>query len=344
MSEERTSEKNNLTDNFLPQLKKFLQNETVFGEPYKIEGITIIPVNSVKVGFAYGGSQKDQRDTGAGGGGVTLTPVAFLIVKNDTVSFQPISSDVWKSTDGKIWTEVTSDAGFPARDGHTTVKFKDELWVIGGFDGTTALNDVWTSPDGKKWDDLTKDAVFGKRYNHTTVVFDDGSGEALWVIGGYDGSRKNDVWKSADGENWEPVSLTGDVFTQRESHAAVVFKDALWVIGGSDGSQKNDVYKSADGKDWEKVITDSIVFEIRNNHTATEFDGALWVIGGFDGSRKNDVWKSTDGITWTRVTANAGFTAREGHTTVKFKDALWVIGGEGGPPPGSGFLNDVWKY
>ena len=41
-------------NNFIPQLKDFVKSETIFGEPMKVEEITIIPVHSVKVGFGFG--------------------------------------------------------------------------------------------------------------------------------------------------------------------------------------------------------------------------------------------------------------------------------------------------
>lgn len=73
---------------FIPQLKDFVQSETIFGEPMKIEGITLIPVHSVKVGFGFGDAEKKN----AGGGGVVLTPVAFVVVQKGIVSIQTVQT------------------------------------------------------------------------------------------------------------------------------------------------------------------------------------------------------------------------------------------------------------
>ena len=86
-------DKKNMLDEFLPQLKSFVKAETVFGEPYNIGEITLIPVNSIKVGFGYGsGSMTKNLDSTGGGGGVLLTPVAFLVIKEGGVSIHNLNS------------------------------------------------------------------------------------------------------------------------------------------------------------------------------------------------------------------------------------------------------------
>ena len=89
MSSEKT-----ILENFLPQLKSFVKSETVFGEPYTVDQITIIPVNSVKVGFGFGSgdTKKISSEAGGGGGGVLLTPVAFLVVKDGDVNIHSLSA------------------------------------------------------------------------------------------------------------------------------------------------------------------------------------------------------------------------------------------------------------
>ncbi len=88
-------EKKSVLESFLPQLKSLIKSETVFGEPYNVGDITIIPVNSVRVGFGFGdgASQKAMQSNGTGGGGgVLLTPVAFLVVKDGDVSIHNLSA------------------------------------------------------------------------------------------------------------------------------------------------------------------------------------------------------------------------------------------------------------
>ncbi|MCP4753175.1 MAG: sporulation protein [Proteobacteria bacterium] len=84
---------NTILKDFLPQLKSFVKAETVFGDPFTIGNITMIPVNSVKVGFGFGtGDISKKSDGSAGGGGVLLTPVAFIVIKGDDVSINSLSA------------------------------------------------------------------------------------------------------------------------------------------------------------------------------------------------------------------------------------------------------------
>ena len=86
-------EKKSILNDFLPKLKNFIKSETVIGEPYTVGEVTLIPINSVKVGFGYGGTDFSKKsDSLGGGGGVLLTPVAFIVVKGDDVSIQSLSS------------------------------------------------------------------------------------------------------------------------------------------------------------------------------------------------------------------------------------------------------------
>ena len=67
----------------------------------------------------------------------------------------------------------------------------------------------------------------------------------IWVLGGYDGSYKNDVWSSSDGENWTNANARGPAvepatdpvtysshWSARGFYAVVVFKNKIWVLGG----------------------------------------------------------------------------------------------------------------
>ena len=89
------------------------------------------------------------------------------------------SGQVWSSTDGVDWTEVTQDAGWSPRIAAGVVVFKDKMWLLGGTenyyfgDERSLKNDVWYSSDGKEWKLATADAGWSPRAYHQAVVLGD---------------------------------------------------------------------------------------------------------------------------------------------------------------------------
>ena len=84
------SNHNDIIKTTLDSIKGIVESNTVIGEPVNAGGITIIPVSKISLGFASGGldyaSKKEaaQKATNFGGGsgtGVTVTPMAFLVIK-----------------------------------------------------------------------------------------------------------------------------------------------------------------------------------------------------------------------------------------------------------------------
>lgn len=80
----------NLNNNVLGNLKDLIRTETVIGDPMEIQGVTIIPVSKVTFGFGAGGTDLGKEVSankfgGGSGAGVTVNPVAFLVVKDGHV-------------------------------------------------------------------------------------------------------------------------------------------------------------------------------------------------------------------------------------------------------------------
>ena len=81
----------------IDKIKDMVDSRTIIGDPIDAgQGIKVIPVSKVTYGFASGGSDfpsKSAKELFGGGGvaGVTLTPVAFLVINNGSVSVKYIS-------------------------------------------------------------------------------------------------------------------------------------------------------------------------------------------------------------------------------------------------------------
>ena len=89
----------NMLENTIAKIREMVDVNSVIGTPITTpDGITIIPVSKVSVGVGGGGSDfvskhpnKQENPFGGGaGGGVKVTPVAFLVVKEGSVRVLPI--------------------------------------------------------------------------------------------------------------------------------------------------------------------------------------------------------------------------------------------------------------
>ena len=75
----------------LEKVKGMVDSNSIIGTPiYTQDGTTIIPVSKVSMGFGCGGSDFPSASPkemfgGGTGGGVTIQPVAFLIIKGESV-------------------------------------------------------------------------------------------------------------------------------------------------------------------------------------------------------------------------------------------------------------------
>jgi hypothetical protein len=94
---------------------------------------------------------------------------------------------------------------------------------------------VWSSGDGVAWERHVALAPWEPRQYHEVAVYDG----RMWVLEGYFNGNRNDVWYSADGDNWYELTKT----PWKPRHAASVFVHAggLWMVAGN--NMESDVWK-----------------------------------------------------------------------------------------------------
>ena len=86
----------NMLDNTIAKIREMVNVNSVVGEPITTpDGVTIIPISKVSIGFGSGGGDygKPSKD-GFGGGaaaGVKIDPVAFLIIKDGITRVLPVA-------------------------------------------------------------------------------------------------------------------------------------------------------------------------------------------------------------------------------------------------------------
>lgn len=86
-----------LTDSSMKNLRTLIDSNSVIGSPITTpDGATILPVSKVSFGFGTGGSDlpASQKELfgGGTGGGVSITPIAFLVIRDGDVKLLQVQS------------------------------------------------------------------------------------------------------------------------------------------------------------------------------------------------------------------------------------------------------------
>ena len=100
-----------LMETTMQKVREMIDANMIVGEPIlTADGITLIPVSKLSFGFAGGGSDFSKKPEPAGafgggiGAGVNVVPIAFIIVKGDSVRLLHISPPAASTLDRVIET------------------------------------------------------------------------------------------------------------------------------------------------------------------------------------------------------------------------------------------------
>ncbi|MEG0614504.1 MAG: GerW family sporulation protein [Oscillospiraceae bacterium] len=83
----------------MEKIRELVDVDTIIGDPIVLkDGITIIPVSKVSFGFAAGGSDLPTKVSpdlfgGGSGAGVSINPLAFIVVSNGEVKLLQMSAN-----------------------------------------------------------------------------------------------------------------------------------------------------------------------------------------------------------------------------------------------------------
>ena len=280
-------------------------------------------------------------------------------------------SDVWNSSDGINWQQVTAAAPWQARSRFALAVFNGKIYLhsgqgsVGGVN--TVLSDIWSYDNVNGWQ-LVSNTLPNKRVHHKMLVFNDGSGDKLYITGGITTGNviMGDVWSSPDGINWTQKVPIGPIWTPRFLHQSLVFGNKLWVISGrtavSPNTKNNDIWNTTDGIHWNLVV-DPVdfpptgtqpskwqYFMPKEGHAALVFNNEIWVLGGLTGrlNLTNDIWHSSDGLSWSLVGTHYGSEFRPrvsgaivvAQRSIDTNPRIWLMGGYAVNP--NGLTNDVW--
>lgn len=109
---------NGLMAETMEKIRSMVDVNTIIGDPIVThDGTTLIPISKVTFGFGSGGTDFKSRNSsdtaplcfgGGGGAGVSISPVAFLVVSEGNARILPVNMPADNSTDRLI--EMIPDA------------------------------------------------------------------------------------------------------------------------------------------------------------------------------------------------------------------------------------------
>lgn len=280
--------------------------------------------------------------------------------------------DVWASSDGQAWEQLTEHAPWPERHRHGMLFFKSCSYVFGGTttknisEGHVQFNynDVWKSCDeGRSWHCVTENAQWSPREGFAYTVV----GEKMLLIGGtvddVEGAV-NEVWASGDGRDWELLSSNATTpasgWAPRYALTAVTTANSEILIAGGFGARTGggasggwgmrDVWASADGgRTWEQRVMKA-PFGRRVYVGLATAGGSTYLFGGQAGVGQlfrslRDVWVTEDGSRWRRAGRMPKAAKPRGGMCLitDASDAVVMLGGSSEIFPHKDF-NDIWRF
>lgn len=100
---------NEMITSSMAKIKDMIDVNTVIGDPITTpDGVMLIPITKVSVGYGGGGSDfatknypanRDNAFGGGAGAGVTITPMAFVVIRGESVRMLPIAEPASTSVD-----------------------------------------------------------------------------------------------------------------------------------------------------------------------------------------------------------------------------------------------------
>ena len=104
---------NDLMSTAMEKIRTMVDANTIIGTPIQTGDVTLIPVSRLSFGIASGGSdfvtknqKPDQENSFGGGSGASarLEPVAFLIIRGDSVRLLPVAPGPISTVASPRWT------------------------------------------------------------------------------------------------------------------------------------------------------------------------------------------------------------------------------------------------
>lgn len=219
----------------------------------------------------------------------------------------------------------------------SVVKWKDNLYAIGGSDGKFELGsmeELQLSSSDKQWKKLTVN-LCTPRSDFSAAVL----GDKIYAVGGMFYSeilRSTEVFDIKD-KKWRQVA---PMSMPRKGAAVVACNGKIFALGGQRSSwnclSMVECYDPSINQ-WSQVAP---MATARRNASAITVEDRIYVMGGYNGSRAVDTMEVYNPVSNEWSIGKPMTLRRSGASSVVMGEAVYVVGGF----TGSSFLNSMEKY
>jgi len=256
--------------------------------------------------------------------------------------FHTVRQDMYEYTFAtRQWAEVSSDGS--KRTEHTTIVYKDSMYVFGGYSGTGYENAVVSyNFKERAWTTLeVKGTVPSARSAHTAIFF----GEKMYVFGGWNGQNcMNDLYElDLEKNTWSMIPPQGDVPCARCSHGSVVMADGasgvMYIFGGYSTERAhespnkgylNDLYEfHFDTLTWSRAKATGMIPSPRSRFRMVSHKDSIYLFAGWNSqSHFNNLFQySTRTGIWTEIATNFVGEGIGQFSMVVHNDFIYVFSG-----------------
>ena len=218
-----------------------------------------------------------------------------------------LGAQLWQRSSAGDWQQLISDGfGNPANNGISSLAVFQN-WLYAGTENPNGA-EIWHSADGISWAPVILGG-FGSLAGAPRItamgVFD---GQLYAATGSWELLNPSimQIWRSADGVNWESVTTNGFGDIRNSMALALQAWNGFLYVGTRNDITGGELWRSASGEagSWEQVNLNG--FGNSKNTAVTslvEYQGRLYA-GSRNWTSGAELWRSVDGAEWTPVTQN----------------------------------------
>ena len=245
-------------------------------------------------------------ETGFGSGAANQAIIDLIVFRDQIyagMGWDASPGQVWRSGDGTNWQPVTTD-GFGGVDNIGITNFVIFRGML--YAGTGTLeggSQIWRSrtADSGSWTQVAPDGPAIPGNVTGFAVYKGVLYAAFEQSGGFGGIIQ--VWRSANGSDWVPVTLDGFGDESNQSTGGFAEFRGYLYLGTRNEATGGQIWRTKDGLNWEQAMGDG--FGDINNIKVESLllhDGSLYA--GTYNVQGLQIWRTKDGLNWEQISAD----------------------------------------